>query len=61
MKAKFIKDWVNDMVDRIMPSSTGDGESILKSMESLLLIGLVIGIGVFVVVVLGVAVKYVPV
>ena len=58
MRAKFIKNWINDMLEKIIPSTDGD-ESILKSMETLLVIGVGLTIGFVFVLILSLLIKYI--
>ncbi len=59
MRAKFIKNWINDALEKMMPSRDGN-ENILKSMETLLVIGIVLGICFILILILSLTVKYVP-
>lgn len=57
MRAKFITDWINDTIDKIIPN-IDDEDNQLKSMETLLIMLFAIGISLFIVLILGFLVKY---
>ncbi len=60
MRAKFITDWINDTIDKIIPN-IDDEDNQLKSMETLLIMLVAIGISLFIVLILGFLVKYITV
>ena len=63
MRAKFITDWMNDVLDKVLkiePNEEGEEKNTLKNMETLLVMLIAIALAIVLALGLGLLVYYVP-